>query len=127
MIIKPLLVIFYLILRGWVNNMKNNLVTLLIVTVVLAGILTAISISLYELSGAAQLDLSRPGYRDVTHQVERSEKTDGYSSNGPVTEATINEFIDMYITQSEKAKSVDAFSGDPLNPEVLLFGASTEE
>lgn len=107
--------------------MKNNLVMLIIVAVALAGVLTAVSISLYEFSGAAQLDLSRPGYRDVTHQVERPEKTDGYSSNGPVTEATINEFIEMYATQTEKATSVDAFAGDPLNPEVLLFGASTEE
>lgn len=105
----------------------NNLIILIVASVLLALTLTVVSISLYEFSGAAQLDLSRPGYRAVTHQVERPEKSDAYSSSGPVTEESINEFIDLYNKQTDKAQSVDAFSGDPLNPEVLLFGASSEE
>jgi hypothetical protein len=32
----------------------------------------------------------------------------------------------LYDTQAAKAKAVDAFNGDPLNPEVLEFGTTAE-
>ena len=40
---------------------------------------------------------------------------------------TIDEFIFLYDEQAEKAKAVDAFNGDPLNPEVLEFTVLDEE
>lgn len=103
---------------------QHRLSLLLIMTITTALILTVVSVFLYTNSGAAQLDLSRPGYRAVSDQVERDQTIDRYSSSGPVTTDTIQEFIDLYAEQAERAKAVDAFSGDPLNPEVLMFGGS---
>ena len=106
---------------------QHRLSLLLLSAIVIAVLLTILSVYLYTSSGAAQLDLSRPGYRAVSDKVERGADIDQYSSTGPVTDKTIKEFIDSYKKQSDKAKSVDAFSGDPLNPEVLVFGATSEE
>lgn len=90
-------------------------------TIIVSTILVVISLVIYNVSGAEQLDLSRPDYQSISDQVEREEKTDGYSVIGSVSNESIDEFIKMFEEQATKAKSVDAFNGDPLNPETLEF------
>lgn len=90
-------------------------------TILISFILVVISLVIYNVSGAQQLDLSRPEYQSISDQVEREARTDGYSPIGAVNNESIDEFIKMYEEQAKKAKSVDAFNGDPLNPETLEF------
>lgn len=106
---------------------RHRLSLLLIVTVLIALTLTIVSVAIYNSSGAAQLDLSRPGYRSVSSQVEKTDTIDTYSAIGDVNKDTIEEFMDLYDTQATKAKAVDAFNGDPLNPEILEFGTPSNE
>jgi len=106
---------------------QHRLSLLLILTVAIALVMTVVSVVIYNTSGAAQLDLSRPGYRSVSDKVERTDKIDTYSASGPVNKETIEEFIKLYDTQAAKAKAVDAFNGDPLNPEVLEFGTPASQ
>jgi len=101
---------------------KHRLSLLLIITVLIAIVMTSISVFIYYNSGAAQLDLSRPGYRSVSDKVDQTDEIDTYSAVGAVNKDTIQEFMKIYDTQASKAKAVDAFNGDPLNPEVLEFG-----
>ncbi len=105
---------------------RHRLSLLLIITVIVAIVLTSVSVFLYNSSGAAQLDLSRPGYRSVSDQVETDDVIDSFSALGSVSTETIEEYIKLYDEQAAKAKAVDAFKGDPLNPEVLEFGAASE-
>lgn len=100
--------------------MRHRLSLLLIITVLIACTLTVVSMIIYTQSGAAQLDLSRPGYKSVSNQVELDDTTDAFSASGPIDTSIVEEFIETYGKQVEKAKSVDAFNGDPLNPEVLF-------
>jgi len=106
---------------------KHRLSLLLIGTVSIALVMTVVSVAIYNTSGAAQLDLSRPGYLSVSDQVEKTDSIDTYSSSGAVNKDTIEEFIKLYDAQAKKAKAVDAFNGDPLNPEVLEFGTPAKE
>jgi len=106
---------------------RHRLSLLLIITVVIAITLTIVSVAIYNSSGAAQLDLSRPGYRSVSDKVEKNDPIDTYSATGAVNKETIEEFMKLYDEQATKAKKVDAFNGDPLNPEVLEFGTPTRE
>lgn len=99
---------------------KHRLTLLLILTVIIAIILTVVSMTLYNISGAAQLDLSRPGYQSVSDKVDKETKIDGFDATGSVDRETIKNFIKLYDQQAEKAKAVDAFNGDPLNPELLI-------
>jgi hypothetical protein len=105
----------------------HRLILLLIGTIIIAVILTVISVSIYTTSGAAQLDLSRPGYRSVSSQVERADTIDTYSASGDIDVNAVKDFMKLYDAQAKKAKAVDAFNGDPLNPEVLEFGTPTNE
>ncbi|MFZ1301718.1 MAG: hypothetical protein WAQ27_04080 [Candidatus Microsaccharimonas sp.] len=106
---------------------RHRLPLLLVIVVLVALGLTVVSMFAYNFSGAAQVDLSRPGYSSVSGQVDRTDKITEYSAFGSVNKDTINEFTKLYDEQAAKAKAVDAFNGDPLNPEVLEFGTTVTE
>lgn len=106
---------------------RHRLSLLLILTISLAVTLTFVSVAIYNISGAAQLDLSRPGYKSVADKVEKDPDVIDFSSFGNVNKETIDEFIELYDKQAEKVKSVDAFNGDPLNPELLQFAENSRE
>ena len=103
----------------------HRFLLLIVGTLIIAVVLVSVSIVLYNVSGSAQLDLSRPGYKSVSDKVDRNDTVTDYSAFGPVNKATIDEFTKIYDQQATKAKAVDAFNGDPLNPEVLEFGDPT--
>lgn len=103
---------------------KHRFILLLVITIVISLILTSVALAMYNISGTAQLDLSRPGYQSVSDQVETDKDSSEYSAFGPVNKDTVDEFKKLYDKQAAKAKAVDAFNGDPLNPEVLMFGTS---
>lgn len=99
---------------------KHRFLLMILLAVVLAMVLTFISMAMYYSSGASQLDLSRPGYQSVSDKVDRDDSAfQNYSSTGPINQDSIDEFRNLYSTQADKTKSVDAFSGDPLSAEAL--------
>lgn len=100
---------------------EHRFLLLITVTLVVSFMLVCVSLYMYTASGAIQLDLSRPGYQSVSNQVERESPISGFSPSGLVTVETIDEFLELYDEQIETAKSVDAYNGDPLNPELLEF------
>ena len=53
---------------------RHKLPAFLVAVVILAGVLVVISVSVYYRSGAYQLDLSRPEYKDVRSQIEKDKK-----------------------------------------------------
>lgn len=108
---------------------EHRFMLLIVGTLIIAIVLVSVSIFIYKVSGSAQLDLSRPGYQSVSDKVDRTDPVTDYSAFGPVNKNTVNDFTKIYDAQAIKAKAVDAFNGDPLNPDVLESGdptASTE-
>lgn len=106
---------------------RHRFMLLIIGTIVISLILTAFSLSLYETSGSAQLDLSRPGYQSVSDQVERNDTITTYEAGGRVNIETIEEFIELYDEQADRAKAINAFNGDPLNPEVFMAAPTAQQ
>ena len=103
---------------------KHRFLLLIGITIVIAMILVSISMAIYSSSGAAQLDLSRPGLRSViTSQPSASDSFDVYPQSGSVDAKTVNEFQTLYSKKATNAKAVDAFGGDPLDPVVLGISA----
>ena len=108
---------------------EHRFMLLIIGTILISIILVSVSIYIYKASGSAQLDLSRPGYQSVSNKVDRTDPVSDYSSFGPVNNDSVKAFTKLYDQQAQTAKEVDAFNGDPLNPDVLEFSdptASTE-
>lgn len=98
---------------------RHRLSLLLIISVTLSVGLTVVSMVLYTVSGAAQLDLSRPGYKSVSSQIDSQTVIEEFKSDGSVSRSVIDDFLEQYDAQAEKATAVNAFNGDPLNPELL--------
>jgi hypothetical protein len=106
----------------------HRFLLLIVLTIAISCVLTAISMALYATSGAAQLDLSRPGYKKVTNQIVNSDSGfQNYSSTGPIDATSLNSFKDLYETQAINAKAVDAFGGDPINPDSLDIGVTAQQ
>jgi cell division protein FtsL len=99
----------------------HRFLLLIIATVIISILMVSVGIVMYNVSGTAQLDLSRPGYRSVSDQVDTENQITDYSSSGPVTAETVKAFTTLYDKQAGKDSEVDAFNGDPLNPEILEF------
>ncbi len=103
---------------------QHRYLLLIAVSVAIALFLVTISMELYNSSGAAQLDLSRPGYSTVTSQaVKNDSEFANYPDTGTLDKSSIDQFRSLYDAQAAKAKAVDAFSGDPLNPATLEINA----
>jgi len=104
---------------------RHRFFLLVFFTIIIALTMTVVSLVVYNLSGSAQLDLSRPGYQSVSSQVEREDNTGEFSASGSVSRETLEDFMKLFNEYGDRAKSVDAFNGDPLNPEILEFTDTT--
>ena len=106
------------------SRWEQHRFTLLVAgTILISLFLVAVALALYASSGAAQLDLSRPGYTSVRDRAVRSDTFDGYSATGPINKETINQFRTLYDKQAEQATNVDSFSGTVMSDQALSIDA----
>ena len=106
-------------LLGW---RQHTFMVLVGLTIVLAMVLVVFSLWLYNNSGAAQLDLSRPGYESVRSQANTSKDFTGFSSSGAIDTEALNEFRGLYDKQLKEATAVESFGGDVLSDTALGIG-----
>lgn len=86
--------------------------------------LVSVALSLYNSSGAAQLDLSRPGYQDVRKQAKRDVATKAYSSTGALDQKALDEFAKLYDEQVKKATAPGSYDAAALSEESLQLLAN---
>lgn len=99
---------------------RYRLPTFLIGAMSLAGIMVVVSVSIYYMSGAYQLDLSRPEYQSVRSEIENEKKdAKAFETQGSVDAQVLEGFLDEYKQESRRLIEADAFSGDVLSDEQL--------
>ena len=98
----------------------------LVAAVLITIALTILSYSLYLLSGTAQLDLSRPGYKQALSEVSPT-NTDNYSysANGPLDKRALDEFKSKYDALIAKTKGYSAFDPGAMSDEQLNLNGSS--
>lgn len=102
---------------------KHRFLVLVGATISVALVLVAVALVLYNSSGAAQLDLSRPGYISVREKVVSSEGFESFPSTGEINEETLKQFRKLYKEQAEEAIAVDSFGGRVMSDESLSLDA----
>lgn len=107
------------VVDGITKSSKRRFVAMIIGAIVVSVILMLVSMHMYNSSGAAQLDLSRPGYVSVRSQANDGVEDINYSNKGAIDQSAINEFQEIFSKQVKNVKSVDAFGGDPLSAKSL--------
>lgn len=110
-------------LPGW---QKHRFLAMVGASIAVALMLVAISMKLYNTSGAAQLDLSRPGYEHVSEQVQKTDVFKGFPSTGAVDKQTFEEFRAMYNKRAAQASGVNSFGGDVMNDAALSIDPPAE-
>lgn len=110
-------------LDKWARHRFMALVTL---TIVIALFLVSVALALYASSGAAQLDLSRPGYQSVREQGGKTTTFNGFPASGTLTKESVDEFRKLYEQQAEKATNIDSFSGNAMSDQTLSLDAPVE-
>lgn len=93
---------------------KTHLIVFIAGSIAIGIVLVVVSMFLYSSSGAAQLDLSRPGYKAVQDKVERSDTFKSFPASGQIDSKSIAEFQKLYAEQVKNVTTVDVF-----NPNVL--------
>lgn len=105
----------------------HKFIVLVVLAIIVSIILVIISLEIYNRSGAAQLDLSRPGYRSVSQEAVTNDNSFlVYPSSGEVNRMTVNEFKALFDKQMQNVNTIDAYGGDPLSSEALQLNAPTE-
>jgi len=107
---------------------KHSFLLFIVVSILIASVVVVISMAMYNGSGAAQLDLSRPGYKSVRSQATTNQDDfQYYPSSGTINKDVTSEFKSLYDKQAKKVEVVDAFGGDPLSPDTLGISALSEQ
>lgn len=99
---------------------RHELLLFITSSIILAALLVTASMALYASSGAALLDLSRPGYKSVQNQViEQSDRFESFSASGEVTKETLEQFQRLYEKQAKTVTEEKVFSGSTLDYRAL--------
>lgn len=110
------------------KSSRFKLAITLTVAIVIALLLTFISVSMYIKSGVASLDLSRPGYEQVRDQIRPSTDNKSFSPNGPVNKAALDEFSKLYQAEIKQLSGGNNFSDKSLSDNQLrLIPQAPEE
>lgn len=84
--------------------------------IIIALLLTVISVLLYSISGTAKLDLSRPGYESTRGQIRRSDGIDqNFSANGSLDGKVIKDFLKIYDKEAKDLRQYSVFKEDILD------------
>ncbi|MGO3702145.1 MAG: hypothetical protein ACTJG2_03100 [Candidatus Saccharimonadales bacterium] len=90
-------------LLTWTRQPKALFPLMVLGSIIVSLVLVAISLVLYNQSGAAQLDLSRPSYEAVRSQAQQSEPFVGFDpSSGTLDEEDFTSFDELYTNLYSK-------------------------
>jgi hypothetical protein len=104
------------ITRAWY---RRNIVLFIGGSIVVAFLLVLASMALYATSGAAQLDLSRPGYKSVQDKVDRTDNFESFPATGSVDGKTLDQFLELYTKQTKPVDDNNAFNPSALDDSAL--------
>lgn len=102
---------------------RAELVVFVVGSVCVAAGLVLVSMALYNSSGAAQLDLSRPGYKAVQDKVDQTDTFKSFPATGSVNSKTIDDFQKLYSKQVQQVTANSAFDPAVLDDQALGIDA----
>ena len=101
--------------------LRHQFAVAMVITILIAFTMTAISLSLYSSSGTLQLDLSRPGYETARKEIINPEDKDEFATNGPINKKSLEEFQALYDAQRKELNSIGKYNDKGLDDESLTL------
>lgn len=87
--------------------------------IIVAIFLVGVALGLYNTSGAAQVDLSRPDYEAIRSQATKDKNDESFNATGTLDQAALKSFEDMYDKRATKVVGVDSFDAAALSEDSL--------
>lgn len=91
---------------------------------IIAMLLTAVSMALYVSSGASRLDLSRPGYERVRTVAQSDGEEPAFSSTGPMNTAVAEDFQKRFSKHRETLSKLGTYGTNALDDNELQIAPS---
>lgn len=99
-------------MTGW---QRHRFFTLIVGVILISFLLVCVSLNLYNSSGAAQVDLSRPGYQSIQSEASRGNVEDSFSASGKLDDKAFAEFDTLYNNHVKQVVGVDSFDPQALD------------
>lgn len=105
---------------AWGLIQRHQFAFLVSSAVLVAAILTTISVVIYVMSGAINIDLSRPGYESVRDETADAPEDDmPFSSSGKIDDDARNDFLRRLEAYQTEMNQMNDFGGDSLSDKSL--------
>ena len=104
---------------------RHRFLLLIGVVIAISMMMVSVALSLYNSSGAAQLDLSRPDYQDVRNQAKRDMTSTNFPSTGKLDSKAFESFNKLYQERTGKVISVESFDSTALSEDSLQLLTDT--
>ncbi|MFZ2560265.1 MAG: hypothetical protein WAW91_01380 [Candidatus Nanoperiomorbaceae bacterium] len=90
----------------------HQLVLFVAAALVVTVTVTAVGLSVYSSNGTIKLDLSRPGYEKMRHDLQQqSDPPSSFASSGPLNNATLKQFNDQLDKSIKDLGAASNFGG----------------
>ena len=106
---------------------KHRFFVLIVGVILVSIVLVCISLSLYNSSGAAQIDLSRPGLKSIQKEASRGQVNDSFSSSGKLDTAAFDAFDKMYGNHSRRVVGAKSFDTEALDATIVQATADPDQ
>ena len=106
---------------------KHRFFVLIVGVILLSFVLVCIALSLYNSSGAAQIDLSRPGYQSIQKEASRGQVNDSFPSTGKLDKNAFDSFDKMYGNHMRRVVGADSFDTQALDAALVQLSAGNNE
>lgn len=87
--------------------------------VMVACFLVSVALGLYNSSGAAQVDLSRPAYEAIRNQAAQDKDDKSFAATGELDDKAMADFEALYEARASKVTGVDSFDEEALSEDSL--------
>ena len=94
---------------------RARLAVALGLVVLIALVLTVLSVVLYSIGGYSRFDLSRPGYERERTQVTSGDAQQVYDTTSPVTKDAIDSFLKEYDSRAQEIHGYGDFRDQALD------------
>lgn len=99
---------------------RNKFVLLIAGSIGISLVLVTVAVSVYNSNGAAQLDLSRPGFSSVRDKIIKEDKDRAaYPSSGTFDQKAFDDFDLMYQKYSDAVKAINGYDSAAVNNDAI--------
>jgi len=98
---------------------QHRFLALVIGAILISLFLVSVAMSIYNSSGAAQLDLSRPGYVAVRKAAGNGDSVVNYPSNGTLDKAALDKFKKLYTERMIRVMSTSGYEDSAMSDDSL--------